>query len=210
MSAQEFILIPKENYIKTQPKALEVLDDPTSSEKADQLTMLQRIPQTKGDKEPSIEPKQSEVNDSVQKRILRSITMLKPHQTEKSKAISEKLQSTPEITINEEGVIEVDQSPTAIDASNFLYTLQQPTKKLYHPDYKRILEKVKVSQDLVANSEAKEIVRPKVTKTKIVTLPKSKSGTPTPKKSRKSNEQQTGPDSEAEEKTSKKWDSFHR
>ena len=85
MSAQEFILIPKENYIKTQPKALEVLDDPTSSEKADQLTMLQRIPQTKGDKEPSIEPKQSEVNDSVQKRILRSITMLKPHQTEKSK-----------------------------------------------------------------------------------------------------------------------------
>ena len=133
-------------------------------------------------KEETIEPKSSEVNESVQKRILRSITMLNPHQTEKSKAILEKLQSNPEITINEEGVIEVGQTPTAIDASNFLYTLQQPTKKLYHPDYKRILEKVKVTQDLVANSEAKEIVRPKVTKTKIVTLPKSKAGTPTPKK----------------------------
>ena len=136
--------------------------------------------------------------------------MLNPHQTEKSKAILEKLQSNPEITINEEGVIEVGQTPTAIDASNFSYTLQQPTKKLYHPDYKRILEKVKVSQDLVANSEAKEIVRPKVTKTKIVTLPKSKTGTPTPKKSRKNNEQQISTDSETEEKTSKKWDTFQR
>ena len=45
MSAQEFILIPRESYIKNQPKALEVPDDPTISEKANQLTLLQRIPQ---------------------------------------------------------------------------------------------------------------------------------------------------------------------
>ena len=45
MSAQEFILIPKENYVKKQPKALDILDNPTTNEKAKLLTMLQRQPQ---------------------------------------------------------------------------------------------------------------------------------------------------------------------
>ena len=44
MSAQEFVLIPKENYVKDQPKALEIVDDPTLSEKAHHLTLLQRQP----------------------------------------------------------------------------------------------------------------------------------------------------------------------
>ena len=45
MSAQEFILIPKENYIKKQPKASEILDDPTITAKSQQLTLLQRVPE---------------------------------------------------------------------------------------------------------------------------------------------------------------------
>lgn len=209
MSAQEFILIPRENYITNQPKALEVLDDPTISEKAHQLTLLQRIPQKEEkEKEKPKETKPNESTESIQKRVLRSITMLNPHQTIKSKSILEKLQSSPDVSINEEGVIEIDENPTAIDASNFLYTLQQPTKKLHHPDYKRILEKINVSQDLVPNTEAKEIVRPKVPKTKVVTLPKSKLGTPTPKKLRKRNEQQISPDSKEEEEITRRWDTF--
>ena len=44
MSAQEFVLIPKENYIKKQPKASEILDEPTTVEKAKLLTILQRQP----------------------------------------------------------------------------------------------------------------------------------------------------------------------
>ena len=208
MSAQEFILIPKENYIKTQPKALEVLDDPTISQKVDQLTLLQRIPPSK-DTEELKESKPMETKDTIHKRVLRSITMLNPHQTDKSKTILEKLQSNPDISINEEGVITIDDYPTTIDASNFLYALQQPTKKLYHPDYKRILEKINISQDLVSNAQAKEIVRPKATKTKVVALPRAKSGTPTPKKLRKRLEQPEGPKFEGQEATKKKWESFH-
>ena len=85
------------------------------------------------------------------------------------------LQSSSDVSIYDEGLIEIDNTPTAIDASNFLFTLQQPTKKLYHPDYKRILDKIKISPDLVPNSEAKEIVKAKVIKTKFVTTPKTKS-----------------------------------
>ena len=42
MTSQEFILIPKENYVKEQPKTSEVLYDPRIDEKAKLLTMLQR------------------------------------------------------------------------------------------------------------------------------------------------------------------------
>ena len=79
--------------------------------------------------------------------------MLNTHQTEKSKSILKELQSSSDVSINDEGPIEIDNTPTAIDASNFLFTLQQPTKKLYHPDYKRILDKTKISPDLVPNSQ---------------------------------------------------------
>ena len=132
--------------------------------------------------------------------------MLNPHQTEKSKSILKELQSSSDVSINDESLIEIDNNPTAIDASNFLFTLQQPTKKLYHPDYKRILDKIKISPDLVPNSEAKEIVKPKVIK--IVTTPKIKSRGKTPKRPRKKDDQQSGPSVEAQEDSSKDWETL--
>ena len=90
--------------------------------------------------------------------------MLNPNQTEKSKSILKELQSSSDVSINDEGLIEINNTPTAIDASNFLLTLQQPSKKLYHPDYKRILDKIKISPDLVLNSEAIENVKPKLSR----------------------------------------------
>ena len=52
-------------------------------------------------------------------------TLLNPHQTEKSKSILKELQSSSEVSINDEGVIEIEIIPIAIDASNFLlFTLQ--------------------------------------------------------------------------------------
>ena len=42
MTSQEFILIPKENYVKQQPKTLEVLDDATINQKAQIISLLQR------------------------------------------------------------------------------------------------------------------------------------------------------------------------
>ena len=42
MTSQEFILIPKENYTKQQPKNSEILEDSTIDEKAKFLTLMQR------------------------------------------------------------------------------------------------------------------------------------------------------------------------
>ena len=47
MSAQEIILVPKDSYIKEQPRAMDVLDEPTAVENAKLLTILQREPERK-------------------------------------------------------------------------------------------------------------------------------------------------------------------
>ena len=107
-------------------------------------------------KDPEKEKTSDEVNapesrENIRKKGLRSVTVLDPHQTEKSKFVLKELQSNSDVSINDDGLIEIDNTPTAIDASNILFTLQQPTKKFSHPDYKRILDKTKSSPDLVPN-----------------------------------------------------------
>ena len=69
--------------------------------------------------------------------------MLNPHQTETFKSILKELQNSPDVSINDEGLIEIENTPTALDASNLLFTFQQPTKKLHDPDYKQVLDKIK-------------------------------------------------------------------
>ena len=75
MSVQEFILIPKGNYIKNQPKASEILDDPTITAKSQQLTLLQRVSERKEHekKKTSEEKKAPETMKNIEKRVLRSI-----------------------------------------------------------------------------------------------------------------------------------------
>ena len=128
--------------------------------------------------------KAPETRKNIQKKVLRSITMLNTHQTETSESISKEFQSSSDVSINGEGLLEIDKTPTSIDASNFLFTLQQPTNKLYHPDYKRIWDKITISPHLVPNLEAKDIGKPKVAKTGFVTTPKTESSRKTPKRPR--------------------------
>ena len=114
MSAQEFILIRRENYLKKQQEASEMLDDPTITAKSQQLTLLQRFlgkkPEWEKLSQEVITPNTREI---FQKPVLRSITMLNPHQTEKSKSLLEELQSSSEVSTNDECVIEIEIIPIA-------------------------------------------------------------------------------------------------
>ena len=142
MTSQEFILIPKENYIKQQPKSSEILEDATINEKAKLLTLLQR-------NQPPEEPKEkkSEATSSssatdreiIEKRVLKSLSMMKPWQLEKSKPILRKIYDSSDVSINEDGFLTLDDRPTSLEATSFLYNLQQPKTGLHDPDYRRIL-----------------------------------------------------------------------
>ena len=72
MSAQEFILIPKENYIKNQPKASEILDDPTITAKSQQLTLSQSIPELLDVASKKKTPKQA-VRAAVRKTVKKQL-----------------------------------------------------------------------------------------------------------------------------------------
>ena len=92
--------------------------------------------------------------------------MRQPHQIEKSKPILKNLLDNPDNEIINEGVLTIGDRPTSIEASTFLYNLQQNRKQLHDSDYKLILEKHITSQ-LVANRQIEQIVRPKAAKSKF-------------------------------------------
>lgn len=206
MSSQEFILIPKENYVTEYPKTSEILYDPTIAEKAKQLTMLQREKAQTVEEDKSDATKQVDNEpEIVEKRVLKTLSMLKPSQLEKTKHILKKIYDATDVSVNEEGFITIGDRATTIEATNLLYNLQQTKKRLHDPDYAKILEKVNISPQLVANSDAKKILQP--IRQKPGVRPKKK----TPRKTRKrplvEDEQTTG-DSEEETSTSRPWQTF--
>ena len=85
MSAQEFILIPKDIYIKKHPRTLDVLDEPTAVGKSKLMTILQREPEKKKKSETVL--KNETKPEDVKTRVLKSLSMLKPSKKEKSKTI---------------------------------------------------------------------------------------------------------------------------
>ena len=97
--------------------------------------------------------------------------MLKPWQIEKSKPILKKLDESAELSIDNDGTLKFGDRSTTIDATTFLYNLQQPRKRLHDPDYKTILENLDISPTLVANADAKQLVEPKVVKKKVAMTP---------------------------------------
>ena len=93
MSAQDFVLIPEENYAERQAKVLEVMDDPTSHEKGKLLTILPRH-WLKKEKEEKSEKKSGEHQnmEKLHKRVLNSFSMLSSAQKEKTRPILEKIE----------------------------------------------------------------------------------------------------------------------
>ena len=126
-------------------KRSEFLDDLTITAKSQQLTLLQRVPEKKSAKTLQ-EVKAPDTRENIQKRVLRSITMLNPHHTEKFKSFLNDMQRSSDVLMNDEGFLEMNKIPTAIGASSLLFTLQQPIKKHYQPKYKRTLEKTSFHQ----------------------------------------------------------------
>ena len=204
MSAQEFILIPKDSYIKKQPRALDVLDEPTAVEKAKLLTILQREPERK--KKLETVSKTETKPEDIKTRVLKSLSMLKPSKKEKSKSILDKITSSDKISIDDDAKVKIDDRTTAVDANTLLFDIQQSRTNLSRkdPDYKRILDRLDISPQLVENTEAKQIVKPKRPRTVL----KPKSPKPVSKKVKQQDEQQPSEDSEAEEEIEKGWESL--
>ena len=101
--------------------------------------------------------------------------MMKTWQIEKSKPILRKIHDSPDVSINDDGFLTVDDKATSLEAANFLFKLQQPKTGLHDPDYRKCLSKLELSPQLVPNSDAKKILQPSVLRKKVTA---SRSKTP--------------------------------
>ena len=64
------------------------------------------------------------------------------------------------VTIGEESkLLYINQEPTTVQVSKFLYDLQQPNKKVDQSEYSKILALFPVEPELVANTYAKQIIQ---------------------------------------------------
>ena len=181
-----------------------MLDEPTAVEKAKLLTILQREPERK--KKPETVSKTEIKPEDIKTRKLKSLPMLKPSKKEKSKSILGKITSSDQISIDDDGKVKIDDRTTTVDANTFLFDIQQSRTNLSRkdPDYKRILDRLDISPQLVENTEAKQIVKPKRPRTVL----KPKSPRPVSKKVKRQDEQQPSEDSEKEEEIEKDWESL--
>ena len=159
MSAQEFILIPKNQYLSERPLAERILNDSSIKEKSAQLALLN---QRDEDADKPIPKKQKldltpnlKQNEDLDQEILRATKLTKG-----------KLRSSTEILrllrqkfrVSENKTIIVDGRDTNISVVNFLYSLQQPRTNINrNPIYLTILKRLQLDTTLVQNAIAKQI-----------------------------------------------------
>ena len=174
-TAEEFILIPKEVYIKSQPYQTQVLEDPEVKQKRAQLSIINRM-RSKEHNEAQINEKLQEEDSDLNvvdenraknsnKRavqVLKTLSSLLPNSKYlKCENIVDLIKKSNRVSIGEDEKLLIDNSPTDINAFAFLYILQQPTKKIDSPDYFELLKVLQIKEEQIIKSIAKTSIRKK-------------------------------------------------
>ena len=91
--------------------------------------------------------------------VIRNVKLKEAHKVKRAEIVLDFILQSNQITIGEESqLIYIDNKPTDVQASSFLYDLQQPTKKIDQEAYSRILLVLRLEPDLVSNTYAKQIL----------------------------------------------------
>ena len=91
--------------------------------------------------------------------IMKNIKLKEAHKVKPAEVVLDFILQSNQITIGEESqLIYIDNKPTDVQVSSFLYDLQQPTKKDDQKAYSRILLVLQLEPDLVSNTYAKQIL----------------------------------------------------
>jgi hypothetical protein len=152
MSAEEFILIPRSVFIQERPIVEQVLHNPHVGSKGKQLTLLQRYDTPKFESVP--EP---EYVPSLKERVFDSFVTFTDAQKKKSNFIYDRLEGSYRLSLDNEGIILIDNAPTGLSINTFLHALHQPKKRL-EKLYQIILPQLGIQSHLVANKGAKTIL----------------------------------------------------
>ena len=149
-TAEEIFLIPKNQFMKE-----EILD----TREATDTTELSKLHADKN---------------------LQNLNMLVPAKFPRTEKKINLIKESKKGVIDENENFIVDGTATGKSVPIFIYDLQQPIKKINHPDYFKILEALNIKEDLVINTNAKIAIRKR---THRVTKQKKKKKNFAPKKS---------------------------
>ena len=185
-TAEEFILISKNQFTKEQPYSSQILNDSRVQHRGAQFSFLNRmLPIENTDKENQENLDTRETTDPTElskvhaDKILQNLNMLAPAKFTRTEKIINLIKESKKVVIDENKNFIVDGAATGKNVPIFLYDLQQPTKKINNPDYFKILEALNIKEDLVINSNAKIAIRKR---THRVTKQRKKKKTFAPKR----------------------------
>ena len=180
-TAEEFILIPQNQFMKEQPYSTQILNDPGVQHRGAQFSFSNRMrPNENTDKENQEILDTRETTDPTElskvhaDKILQNLNMLAPAKYTRTEKKVNLIKESKKVDIDGNENFIVDGTATGINVPIFLYDLQQPTKKINNPDYFKIIEALNIKEELVINSNAKIAIRKR---TQRVTKQKNKKKT---------------------------------
>ena len=149
MAAEEFILIPRSMYLREQPEVTQILQDPNIGHKPLQLTLLQRDQSRTARNDEKTQPEVSANTTEVQEqlkedKILDELKTLPAAKLKRVKSILDKIKLSKTVSVDENENLTMNGVQTELGVAEFLYNLQQPTKKLDTSLYETILTELKI------------------------------------------------------------------
>ena len=106
-----------------------------------------------------IEPVVKKRKDSAFDSIMLELKLMDENKTKRAAIILKKIFDSNTVSISEENnVLHIEDEPQGVKVTNFLYNLQQPTKKIDVQKYSKILSELDIAAHLVYNTHAKKVL----------------------------------------------------
>ena len=106
-----------------------------------------------------IEPVVKKRKDSAFDSIMLELKLMDENKTKIAAIILKKFFDSNTVSISEENnVLHIEDEPQGVKVTNFLYNLQQPTKKIDEQKYSKILSELDIAAHLVYNTHAKKVL----------------------------------------------------
>lgn len=160
MSAEEFILIPKEVFIRTRPVTDHILSSPGIKAKGKQLSLLQRQPHENELDEDDTEIDNTSADKTVREIVLKQLIPLLNNDSQRRRAefIYDLIENNKRVGVDNSGVLLIDGVQAGVSTSTFIYNLLQTSKKIDTTLYRTLLTILSIPEHSVINTYAKAII----------------------------------------------------
>lgn len=177
MNAEEFVLIPKKNYLKERPIADQILQDPQVKEKALQLSLLQRV-----EAKEHLNADVPVIPETLKETIFAQLSALSHSERQKSEYIYDAIINSTKLSIDSSGGLLIDNIHTGLQVGTFLYDLQRTKKIINRERYRAVIDLLGIPEHMVTNTYAKQIINEKTASKGTTSPPKEHISPFTPRK----------------------------